>query len=251
MHIEVSSTAGPCHIAPKHQLPVSSDTGTWDYGFFGTLSDAVVHDIGLTEASVYAGIQVARTRGHATNTQIYNTYVTGDVVGIQAVGGLVGLADGGSTISRSFSTASVMTQGINEPTVVGGLLAISGRADLGLLRDGPRYRNQTVGGLVGQAEKVDGAGPTRSSNLIACSCKREQNGGRPRRRQLHVEIAEIICDRAVTGPLMSGGIAGYNYNGTITSTFWDTGRPIRPMPLARVPPPPTRQGHHSPDARWL
>ncbi len=89
---------------------------------------------------------------------------------------------------------------------------------------GPVTGNQSVGGLVGQAEKVAGSGSNQiiqSYSLGSVSGNRTVGGlvgG-----NFTFDVTESYATGAVTGSTYVGGIAGYNYNGTITSTFWDTG----------------------------
>lgn len=125
-------------------------------GLFGTLSGAVVKNLGIegadissTGASNSTGILAGKT---TANTEISNCYTAGVVKGEGAVGGIIGEVSGnGDILKQSYSEAEVSTDSDATDVKLGGLIGKNG----GTLENSFAVGNVTgktgsdAGGLVG------------------------------------------------------------------------------------------------------
>ncbi len=159
-----------------------SSTGNF-VGLFGKVDGATIRDLGLENVDISGGSQVGALTGYAVDSTIENVYSTGKVTGTgDQVGGLIGDVNS-SNVKNVYSTAEVEGN-----TNVGGLIGHlahysvlenvyatgdvrSSASQAGGLVGGVRYGGtiknayatgdvygtQSLGGLVGLFEGVDGA----------------------------------------------------------------------------------------------
>ena len=135
-------------------------------------------------ASSYGG---GLASGNSNGGSISNSHATGTVSGNNGTGGLVGSnADTGSSITSSYATGDVNASG----TFVGGLVGISNQAAISnSYATGHVTGTNTVGGLVGY------------------------NIG---------TLSNSYASGLVSGSTRSGAVVGDNYNGNITSTYYNS-----------------------------
>ena len=103
-------------------------------GLFSSLYYANIQNLGLTNVYIRGRIIIGALSGKANNTSITNVYSSGSVIaeryvgshypGASQVGGLVGYFVLNSSLSYSYSTASVTAIGLSEATTekIGGLV---------------------------------------------------------------------------------------------------------------------------------
>lgn len=162
-----------------------------DYvAFFGSTNGATIENIGITNANVTGDGDVGSLAGIIANTTVRNCFSTGNVAGKgYAIGGLIGMNSHGSTISRSFSRATVnaLSSGIS----VGGLTGSNSGGISKCFSHGNVSNGSTLGGLVG-------------SNNVAGSIYNSYSIG------------------AVSGSGDEiGGLVGNNLS-TVSNSFWNT-----------------------------
>lgn len=143
------SLNGLGHTVAGLEIVDSSDTAV---GFFATMSSpANISSIGIANVSVIGGNENSNVGGLIGYTNpsgggtISNSWVTGDVEGEQAAGGLVGSSNG--TISNSWSSARVSGQ-----SFLGGLVGANGGTIEASFATGAVAINQSYGyggGLIG------------------------------------------------------------------------------------------------------
>ena len=87
-------------------------------GLFGHTADqAVIHDLGLVNATITGSSKVGALVGQADSSWIYNVFADADVSGGADTGGLVGLLNGG-TVQYAYASGSVF----GADNTVGGLV---------------------------------------------------------------------------------------------------------------------------------
>jgi hypothetical protein len=193
--------------------------GAW-FGLFGELEsgaevkDLAIVDVNITGSGNFIGGLVGRNKGHLTSC-----YITGTVSGDRYVGGLVGHNHSGS-ITNCYSTGAI--SGIHR---VGGLVGsnCSSGSVTTSYSSGTVSGDYTIGGLVGD----NGGGITNCystgtvnggsigglvggiGNSLVCM----GYGG--------ASITNCYSTGTVNGGTIIGGLAGWNYGGDITLSFWD------------------------------
>src|SRR5690606_24613087 len=117
-------------------------------GLFGFSSGAAVRHAGLADANIFGNRFVGALVGYAAGTEIRHMHVTGDVMGYDHVGGLVGIAGGSIHDSYAMGTVTGLQR-------VGGLVGASGGEILrsfasAEVRGGSGApTDESIGGLVG------------------------------------------------------------------------------------------------------
>ncbi len=123
-------------------------------GLFGRTYRATIKNLGLENCDVTGRTSTGALVGVSSNTTIQNCYATGSVRDTTyrngRVGGLVGLADGGSLIQNCYANINVTTDGIG--AFMGGLVGMN----QGTIRNAyaagsvtANYSGCYVGGVVG------------------------------------------------------------------------------------------------------
>jgi hypothetical protein len=67
---------------------------TWATGMFGYVNGAKIHDLSLKDCDISGNLETGAIAGHAMATTFENIYVTGTVVGLSSLGGIVGQGSG-------------------------------------------------------------------------------------------------------------------------------------------------------------
>ncbi len=122
-------------------------------GFFGLTSNAVIQNLALHLVNVSGYNNTGALAGNCRNSMITNCYSTGQVLGYEHVGGLIGkLEITGSLLTDSYSTCDVT--GTDE--FAGGLAGSSSQANIAKCYfSGNVAGNLYIGGLIGAASQTD------------------------------------------------------------------------------------------------
>jgi hypothetical protein len=101
---------GQCHVIRNMNFELAEDQ-TFHLGFFGHINGGTVMNLGFENARLIStyGAPVGVLAAKADNAKITNCYTMGEIVletANERVGGLVGSANGGTTFTNCFSTAS-------------------------------------------------------------------------------------------------------------------------------------------------
>lgn len=168
--------------------------GSMGVGLFSYINGGSIGNVGLENVNITGGSWVGALVGHDTNGTIVNSYSTGKVIGQWAssgspwtvVGGLVGMTEGATTISNSFSKATV-----SGGERVGGLVGYNHSSKIAhSYSTGKITGTNEVGGLVG-------------FNTVST-------------------ISHSYSIGMVSGTTEVGGLVGLNYkNSTISDSYWD------------------------------
>ena len=164
--------------------------GNNDYiGLFGSIrSDkAEVKRLGLVSVTIRGGSWVGGLVGVVRQGTISDSYVTGDIVGVNGVGGLVGLSDG--IVTDSHSTA-----------------AVSGRS--------------MVGGAVG---KYEGGTISASHATGATTAVGQYTGGLIGYAASGTSVSDSYATGHVTGARTAGGLIGSMQQGANITASYATG----------------------------
>ena len=167
-----------------------SRPSTGDVGLFGQTNGATVQNVGLVNANITGNNLTGGLVGLANfGTTITNAYATGSVTGISIVGGLVG-GTNGSAITNSYAKVDVIGSGYEVGGLVGGAYEASSIANS--YATGSVTGITYVGGLVGML---------RQSSTITNS----------------------YAIGSVTGTSLARGLVGGADFGTVaTNSYWDT-----------------------------
>ncbi len=184
--------------------------GTYDIPFVGSLEgdNYIISDLTINRISEdYVGLF-----GHLTSAEISNVgLVSIDLVGRQAVGGIVGYQYGG-TISGSYSTGTVVAA----DDVIGGLVGF--QFEGGVISDSYSTCSVTgdglVAGLVGN--QYDG---TISGSYATGAVTGNIAVGGLLGATSHGAISDSYSTGGVTGNEGVGGFVGYKYGGTISDSY--------------------------------
>ncbi|EMA58241.1 beta strand repeat-containing protein [Halorubrum lipolyticum] len=163
-----------------------------DVGLFGVTDGATIERVGLDDVDIDGNESVGGVVGNGTNdTAVTAASVTGSVVGVDGVGGLVGRA-AASTVTLSYATS-----------------AVTG--------------NESVGGVVG--ESADESEITDSYAVGAVDGETEVGGLVGYNNESSV-LNESYAAGAVDGDVGVGGLIGVN-NATVGNSYWDRGAATR------------------------
>ena len=202
---------------------------TDNVGLFGVVKDGVIRNVGLEKVEVTASNYVGSLVGWNEGT-ITDSYAIGRVKGENDVGGLVG--DNGGTITSSFARVTVLPRVSAENRFrAGGLAGRNGGSIMASYAMGDVSGGHQVGGLVGW-----NTGDITSSYAVGTVTGRDNHAG-----GLVGQNSGIIMGSYATGDVVgyvviivdddgvevdayivsdnTGGLVGYNFNGTITSSY--------------------------------
>jgi len=199
-------------------------TGTGYYigGLVGDNYGAITNS--YASASVTGDTFVGGLVGYNDNEEgratITNSYATGSVTGDYMVGGLAGYSDG--TITNSYATGSVAGTG-NE---VGGLVGGNSGTITNSYATGSVTGSDNVGGFVGSnftgaisnsyaTGNVKGTGDN-IGGLVG------ENDGYTSDIRDASTITNSYATGSVKGGSSVGGLVGYNGNGVITDSYWNS-----------------------------
>ena len=158
------------------------DTSRDYVGLFGYTSGSTIKNIGVDiKGKNFVGGLVG---WNDNNSNIKNSYATGEVSGDWTVGGLVGINDNGSNIENSYATGKVSGR-----LVVGGLVGESSSNIENSYATGEVSGNTNVGGLVGI--------------------------------NIEAKITNSYATGKVDANSVVGGLVGKNDDAEITNSFFD------------------------------
>ncbi len=182
-----------------------------DYqGLFGAVMGGTLKNIALENVDV-TGVGYVGALAGAIQGDITNSYSTGSVTGDTAVGGLVGVIEGGN-ITNSYSTSSVTGVGF-----VGGLVGvIEGGNITNSYSTGSVTGDAVVGGLAGGILQGD---ITNSYSMGSVSGDVSVGG-----LVGHIDTGSIndsYSAGSVVGKTNVGGFVGQNTNSTFVSCYYD------------------------------
>ena len=218
-----------------------NNTTDSEAGLFGRTYASTISDIGIMDAVVtttsqtdYTGILVGFNSGVIENSystgsvtvvnavgglvgnndgSINNSYSTGSVTGVNDVGGLVGIND--ASINNSYSTGSVTASGDNAGGLVGNN-QLTGRIDFSFsITSVNGYTS--VGGLVGQNSGIIEDSYSQGS----VSGTNDWVGGLVGDNISSGSVINTYSTGSVNGSGIVGGLISAN-NGFVSDSYWDT-----------------------------
>ena len=155
-------------------------------GFFGSINNASVQNLGLTNVSVNGDNKVGGLMGYSDESTISNCYIFGLVNGDSFVGGIMGSNDQ-STVSICYSAGTV-----NGNDNIGGLVGYTYQSSMtNCYSTSDVSGNDNIGGLVGY-------------------------------NYYNSTVTNCYSSGSVSGTTNVGGLLGQNYNTSVNNSFWDT-----------------------------
>jgi hypothetical protein len=166
------------------------------YGHGGTISN-----LGLVGGSVTGGSDVGMLAGFSYYTTVSNVYATGDVSGVDYVGGLLGYANG-ATIRDSHVTGNAFAGGLVGSGYESRLSNVYATGDV------------SVGGLIGSTYKAVLDSAYATGKVIGG----DQTGGLIGTDR-NDTITNVYASGNVTGGSYVGGLLGYGSDSNITNAY--------------------------------
>ncbi|TSA26338.1 T9SS C-terminal target domain-containing protein [bacterium] len=161
-------------------------------GLFGRLQSGTLQNLGVTNVNITGHIYTGGLGGFCIEgSSITNCYSTGTVSGYNTVGGLVGLLNE-SSLSNSFSKASVSGTDIYYKYYIGGLVGFS-------FENSSISNCYSTGSVIGEV-KVGGLVGTHSQSTVS----------------------RCYSTGSVTGDEDFGGLVGFDDGASVNSSFWNT-----------------------------
>ena len=204
---------------------------TSNIGLFAKTENATIKNIGIKNADINAinssnvGLLVGYNGKNADNSvvsTIENCYTTGNISGEYWTGGIAGVNVGGSIISDCFSNANVQ----NEQQGAGGIVGANCNGDASvsncystgdiqswMLAGGIAGVNRNGDCLIENCYSTSNVTGTRSSNTMV--------GGIVGQNTIPGNAQIINCYAAngtISGAAITGGIIGYNDNGSASAS---------------------------------
>ena len=186
-------------------------------GLFGVTVGGI-QNIALEELNVSGQERVGGLVGIAdSGSTISNSYATGSVSGNERVGGLIGRADTGSTISNSYATGSV-----SGDSDVGGLVgwASNGSTISNSYATGSVSGNSWIGGLVGWASSGSSISNSYATGSVSGKLR---VGGLVGITNSGSTISNSYTTGSVSGNERVGGLVGIADSGSTISNSYTTG----------------------------
>ncbi|WP_332701469.1 beta strand repeat-containing protein [Devosia sp.] len=222
-----SSSAGAGFVSVG-QISTSAFTGVFDgldhtiagltinrpsvtIGLFGYALGAVIHDIGLVDASITGNRSVGALVGQTNNSSISRSYMTGTVSGVRYVGGLVGY-NAGTTISGSYAMGTVSGSEIYSGGLVG--VNLSGSTLTGSYAMVDVSGDGRVGGLAGTND-----GTIETSYATGNVTGHDDVGGLAGGNS--GTLQGTYATGSVAGNTDVGGLVGVDFAGTVIASFYD------------------------------
>ena len=200
------------------------DRGNGYQGLFSTVSDATIENLGvnISEKGINGGTLVGGLAAITTATTITNCYVTGNVKGVNEVGGLVGRPFHSTTITNCYTTGNV--SGLNE---VGGLAGDTDRTTITNSFATGAVSYYATGATSGIGEKIGGlvGDAGNSTNIKNCFATGTvtglfEVGGLVGHSQNDITITNSHAEGNVSGQNSLGGLVAYISNeATITNCY--------------------------------
>lgn len=188
---------------------------TDNVGLIGYTQGGALQNIGLTNVQIEGKNGTGALAGHLSLTSVYNSYVTGKVVGAESVGGLLG-----STFFAHVSNSHTAAE-VEGDSYVGGLIGQS--YNLSTIESSYATGKTTgvvdVGGLVG--------GNDYSSIKFSYATGKVSGLGHVGGLVGRNAYSSLISDSYATGKVYSwgeaGGLVGYNENESTIKNSYATG----------------------------
>ncbi len=192
-------------------------------GLFGYTANATLRNIGLSGGSITGGVSTGALVGILpTGSSVSNSYSSATVNGTQAVGGLVGNVTGGR-IADSYSTGNVTASG----APVGGLVgtgqtngSITRSFATGEVKSNSTTGSATAGGLVGSlsgnftiSESYATGKVTATGSTVGGLVGNASAGA----------ITQSYATGAVSGGSNTGGLVGLGASSLVVSKSYATG----------------------------
>ncbi len=120
-------------------------------GLFGLIDNGFVFDVGIENANITGNRSVGIMAGYlwaAGTTNIYDSYVTGNVEGEDYVGGLLGVC--GTVINNTYANANVTANDYDGGGLVGAMSWVYGKIYNSYAIGSVYAYDEAVGGLVGE-----------------------------------------------------------------------------------------------------
>lgn len=214
-----------CNITDSHATGAVTATSNYAGGLVGNADN---YDGSITNSWAtgnVAGVDyVGGLAGFATNLD--NTYATGTVTGRNNVGGLVGAEKMGKTISNSYASGNVTGSTLNGPsTAVGGLVGYNDGTVANSYSVSKVTGSEVVGGLVGDNRgnidnSVTGragvAGPVVTGDtLVGGLAGRHAGGSISNSTATGAVVASGDYVGGLAGTVDSGSVSGSSASGTV------------------------------------
>jgi len=194
------------------------ERGSSDQGLFGVTQDAVIKNIRLTDVDVSAGTNVGGLIGTQDGGEVSGVFVSGKVQGSRRIGGLVGKAEQSAIIVDSHSAVDVL---VGSDDYGGGLVGLIQQettvsrsfatGDVGIISDSGKY----VGGLVGRANYSTISESYATGSVVGV----ESVGGLVGFSE-ESNISESYATGSVVGVESVGGLVGrVRYSGTFVNVY--------------------------------
>ena len=190
-------------------------------GLFGQLQNAEVRNLGLENVDILldAEEKVGALTGEALSTLISGCYATGRVPGADYIGGLVGIVDAHSHISKSYAAVHVHDYGSMGRT--GGLVGDNAGTITACYATGGVEGDARVGGLVGNnSGDIHASYATGSvrARLGSVGGLVGQNDG---------EITASYATGAVHGGTTeAGGLVGLTDEASVINSYYNSDAPL-------------------------
>ena len=220
-------------------IVTSTEGGDLIGGLVGTATNVTISNSDAT-GNVFGSYLTGGLVGQASNSQISGSYATGSVTGgvdADKVGGLVGLADQGTTIARSYATGAVEV-GDNSGGWGGDIGGLVGYLDGGSIERSYATGNVTagsdmkrVGGLVGQfyGDGSDNTATKQITNSYATGNVTVGAAGMNIGGLIGLAESSYVANTYAVGKVSAGAESSYvgalvgdNSDGTVVSSFWNT-----------------------------
>ncbi len=207
-------------------------------GLIGYARDGRITSCRVEGGSVSGNEEVGGLVGHNRDNKIKDCYSTCTVSGNEKVGGLIGRNSGG-TITKCYATGKISA----DENDVGGLIGYNSGPVTNCFAAGTVLGDRDVGGLVGDnsgsiansCSRGDASGEYSIGGLVGgnnggtiSNCYAsgtvagDRNvGGLAGTNTWPGRIAYCYSTGDVTGTRDVGGLVGWNYEGFVSTSFWD------------------------------
>ena len=197
-------------------------------GLFGVVDgQSKINGIGLLDVDINAQSRVSGLAGHSIDSNITNSYVTGNVIGQLTVGGLVGQCSN-SRVSNSYAIGRVEAMGTIGGIDAGSSSAVGGL--VGYLLSSSVSRSHAIGsvkGVGGYAGGLIGSNTGSNGSIITSYAFVDVEGGSNytgglvgSNNGINNKISNSYAIGKVVGEHVVGGLAGHNRSrNTITNSY--------------------------------
>ena len=197
-------------------------------GLFGIVDgQSKINGIGLLDVDINAQSRVGGLAGHSIDSNITNSYVTGNVIGQLTVGGLVGQCSN-SRVSNSYAIGRVEAMGTIGGIDAGSSSAVGGL--VGYLLSSSVSRSHAIGsvkGVGGYAGGLIGSNTGSNGSIITSYAFVDVEGGSNytgglvgSNNGINNKISNSYAIGKVVGEHVVGGLAGHNRSrNTITNSY--------------------------------